>query len=300
MAPTPTRLLGVSSILMFATLVAATPSPSPSPSSRLQDDLLSTPLHLEAPLPPASATTPVATPVDPAADAPAPSEPEGPPAWAASPGPAPEPSPSATETTAPAAPADAADAADTADAGSRWADRVLPGARRATSEAGTLPVSGDGVRDALQVGGGLAVVLVLLWMIRAMIRRSGRGSSGLAARAGAPSGVLSVLARYPVARGQQVLLLGVGQRILVVHQSQGSMRTLSEVVDDDEVLALRMQVNGQERSKTEADFSSTVTRALERKPDGPLLRPVAGMPGLVSETVDLTSARSGRISGGGV
>ena len=297
MAPTPTRLLGVSSILMFATLVAATPSPSPSPSSRLQDDLLSTPLHLEAPPPPATPTTPVATPVDPAADAPdaadapAPSELAGPPAWAASAVPAPEPSSSATATTAPAAPADA---------GSRWADRVLPGARRATSESGALPVSGDGVRDALQVGGGLAVVLVLLWMIRAMIRRSGRGSSGLAARAGAPSGVLSVLARYPVARGQQVLLLGVGQRILVVHQSQGSMRTLSEVVDDDEVLALRMQVNGQERSKTEADFSSTVTRALERKPDGPLLRPVAGMPGLVSETVDLTSARSGRISGGGV
>ena len=264
MAPTPTRLLGVSSSLVLATLLVASPSPKP------QDDLLSTPLQLEAPPP-------------------APAEAEGPPAWAALPDPAPEPSTSAAVTPAPVA-----------DAGSRWADRALPGARRATAEDGTLPVSGDGVRDALQVGGGLAVVLVLLWMIRAMIRRSGRGASGLAARAGAPSGVLSVLARYPVARGQQVMLLGVGQRILVVHQSQGSMRTLSEVVDDDEVLALRMQVSGQERSRAEADFSSKVTRALERKPDGPLLRPVAGMPGLVSETVDLTSARSGRISGGGV
>ena len=284
MAPTPTRHPGVSSVLVFATLLVATPSLAS------QDDLLSTPLQLEAASPPASVPAPVPASVDPAEttpESPAPSEVEGPPAWAAPAVPAPDPSPSAA-------------AAPASTAGSRWAERSLPGARRATAEDGALPVSGDGVRDALQVGGGLAVVLVLLWMIRAMIRRSGHGASGLAARAGAPSGVLSVLARYPVARGQQVMLLGVGQRILVVHQSQGSMRTLSEVVDDDEVLALRMQVNGQDRSNAEADFSSKVARALERKPDGPLLRPVAGMPGLVSETVDLTSARSGRISGGGV
>ncbi|MED5508199.1 MAG: hypothetical protein VX684_10210, partial [Planctomycetota bacterium] len=64
MAPTPTRLLGVSSSLVLATLLVASPSPTP------QDDLLSTPLQLEAPPP-------------------APAEAEGPPAWAALPDPAP-------------------------------------------------------------------------------------------------------------------------------------------------------------------------------------------------------------------
>ena len=144
------------------------------------------------------------------------------------------------------------------------------------------------------------MVLLLLVGLRWLVRRNGSGSLGRGLAGGrAPSGVASILARYPVARGQQVLLLGVGQRIIVVHQSSGSMQTLSEITDPDEVLALRMQINGTERSQADAGFSAKITQAMERKPDGPALEPVAGMPGLVSETVDLTRAPRARMSGGG-
>ena len=155
------------------------------------------------------------------------------------------------------------------------------------------------MRDALQVGGGLAVVVAILWLLRSLVRRGSARAGGLSSRAGAPSGVVNVLARYPLARGQQVMLMGVGQRILVVHQSAGTVQTLSELTDPDEVLALRMQINGTERTGAESEFSGKVRQALEKKPEGPLLRPVEGMPGLVSETIDLTQARPGRIAGCG-
>ncbi|HAW95818.1 MAG TPA: hypothetical protein DCX60_06040, partial [Phycisphaerales bacterium] len=55
----------------------------------------------------------------------------------------------------------------------------------------------------------------------------------------APEGVASIMARYPVARGEHVVLLEVGRRILVVHQASGSMTTLSELTDRDEVADMR-------------------------------------------------------------
>ena len=183
---------------------------------------------------------------------------------------------------------------------SRWAARTLPGSAREQVADSSVPVSGDGLRDALEVGGGLAVVLVLLLGLRWLVRRTSTGAGRGLAGGRAPSGVASILARYPIARGQQVLLLGVGQRIIVVHQSAGTMQTLSEFTDPDEVLALRMQINGTERSQADQGFTAKITQALEKKPDGPALEPVAGMPGLVSETVDLTQKRRVRLSGGGL
>ncbi|MEE2681381.1 MAG: flagellar biosynthetic protein FliO [Planctomycetota bacterium] len=183
---------------------------------------------------------------------------------------------------------------------SRWAARPLPGSARAQTGDNELPISGDGIKDALQVGGGLAVVLAILWVLRALVRRSGGKSGALAVSGGrSPAGIASILARYPVARGQEVLLLGIGQRIIVVNQSAGSMQTLSEITDPDEVLALRAQINGTDRAHTERGFAAKLTQSLETKPEGPPLEPVAGMPGLVSETVDLTRKRRGRLSGGG-
>lgn len=144
------------------------------------------------------------------------------------------------------------------------------------------------------------MVLVVLLGLRWLVRRNGSGARRGLTGGRSPSGVANILARYPIARGQQVLLLGVGQRIIVVHQSASTLQTLSEITDPEEVLALRMQINGTERSQGEHGFSAKITQTLERKPDGPVLEPVAGMPGLVSETVDLTRKRGVRLSGGGL
>ncbi len=88
--------------------------------------------------------------------------------------------------------------------------------------------------EITRVLGALAVVLGLLFGLRAVVRRS----SWALPSGGRPSGVVEILARYPVARGQQLILLKLARRVLLVHRSGSTMTTLSEVADPDEVAAL--------------------------------------------------------------
>lgn len=113
-----------------------------------------------------------------------------------------------------------------------------------------------------------------------------------------PEGVASIMARYPVARGEHVVLLEVGRRILVVHQASGSMTTLSEVTDRDEVADIRARITGEERVKTEESFAPSFEASLEADSKASPLEPVEGMPGFVAETVDLTRRKRTRLTGG--
>lgn len=185
---------------------------------------------------------------------------------------------------------------------SRWSSRPLPGGDTdiaPQTQAGQ--VDGTGAQDVVQVGGGLAGVLLLIWVLRTLIRKSAKSGAarGLLARVRAPEGVASIMARYPVARGEHVVLLEVGRRILVVHQASGSMTTLSELTDRDEVADIRARINGEEREKAEEAFAPALEASLESKSDAGVLEPVDGMPGFVAETVDLTTrSKRSRLTGG--
>ena len=272
--------------LALGGLCASLGAQSPQATSPTQESLLSTPLKLKE-------LQAVPTTAEATADATVSSE---------TPGPSSSPESDVNALVGPPYAASTAEAVSSPadEPVSRWAARPLPGSARAQSPDSAVPISGDGLKDALQVGGGLAVVLALLWVVRSLVRRSGGKHGGLSATGGrSPSGVASILARYPIARGQQVLLLGIGQRIIVVHQSAGTMQTLSEITDPDEVLALRIQINGTDRADADGGFAAKIAQSLETKPDGPPLEPVTGMPGLVSETIDLTRTPRGRLAGGG-
>ncbi len=188
-------------------------------------------------------------------------------------------------------------------ASSRWSSLPLPGGEADVAAAAPAGgVDGSGARDVLQVGGGLAGVLFLIWILRMLVRKSARTGAGrgLLARVRAPEGVASILARYPVARGEHVVLLEVGRRILVVHQASGSMTTLSEVTDRDEVADIRARVNGEEREKVEESFAPAFEASLESDAESSSLQPVEGMPGFVAETVDLTRRKRRSLAGGAV
>ena len=92
--------------------------------------------------------------------------------------------------------------------------------------------------DVIRVVLALGIVLVLLFGVRMLLRRAGGALAG-----GRPSGVLQIHARYPVARGQHLVLVQVGPRILLVHQGGGTMRTLSEFSGDD-LVQLRERLEG--------------------------------------------------------
>ncbi|MAA53218.1 MAG: hypothetical protein CMJ41_09435 [Phycisphaerae bacterium] len=92
--------------------------------------------------------------------------------------------------------------------------------------------------DVIRVVLALGIVLVLLFGVRTLLRRAGGALAG-----GRPSGVLQIHARYPVARGQHLVLVQVGPRMLLVHQGGGTMRTLSEFSGDD-LVQLRERLEG--------------------------------------------------------
>jgi flagellar biogenesis protein FliO len=150
---------------------------------------------------------------------------------------------------------------------------------------------------ALETGrvlAALGVVIMIIMVLRAAARRIGPAS----ARAGRPSGVVEILARYPVARGQQLVLLKLARRVLLVHQSGAAMTTLSEMTDRDEVAAVLARVEAGSRQKDQARFGR-ILRRFESDHDrqaarAPGASPAGGVPPFETEIVDLTRGRRAR------
>ena len=108
------------------------------------------------------------------------------------------------------------------------------------------------VLELARVTGALAVVLGLVLLSRALLRRG----AGVLGRADGPAGVVEVLARYPVGRRQTILLLKVARRVLVVHHAGAAMRTLSEMTGPDDVADLLARLEGGSRLLRGARFSA--------------------------------------------
>jgi flagellar biogenesis protein FliO len=80
--------------------------------------------------------------------------------------------------------------------------------------------------------GALALVVVLIFLARIMLKRFGP-VSGRARR-----DVLDVLARSAVSPRHELLLVRVGRRVVLVGRSPSAMTTLSEITDRDEAAGL--------------------------------------------------------------
>ena len=114
------------------------------------------------------------------------------------------------------------------------------------------------VGEALRVGLPLLGVVALMIAIGVVVRRVG----GPLAGGGRPSGVLEVLGRYPIARGQQLVLLRLVSRVVLLHQTRNGLSTLSEVTDADEVAALLARVEAATRSGPPGRFQGLLAGAL--------------------------------------
>lgn len=119
-----------------------------------------------------------------------------------------------------------------------------------------------GLVEFARVGAALLGVVMLLLAMRYMLRRMGGGFS-----AKRPSGVVQIHARYPVSRGQQIVILQVGNRFIVAHQGGGDMRTLSEITDSDEVARLKQTLAGHGASSG-GDFQQELAEAAAAASDG--------------------------------
>jgi len=108
--------------------------------------------------------------------------------------------------------------------------------------------------DYQRVVFALIAVIVLIFVLRGMGRfffpsATSRGQSR----------VVEVLSRSPLAPKQQVMLLRVGRRVIVVGDSGTQMNTLCEISDPDEVAGLVGQLR-EEKTAAAAAFSSLFGR----------------------------------------
>ena len=170
---------------------------------------------------------------------------------------------------------------------------ILPAAESAPTAPTSRPIggtpiaapsgsmTGDAVRTVVALGAVLALALVLRQVAR-------RFADPLAARR--PSGVVQVLSRFPVGKGQSIQLLAVGTRVLCVHQGAGAMSTLCEITDPQEIALLRTRIEAGTPGRDR--FEGELVRSLER--DESLLRQRRGAAAAVptpTETIDLTQRR---------
>ena len=154
------------------------------------------------------------------------------------------------------------------------------------------PISGDGDRgvvagDTAREGSGavgevvrtvwpLALVVGLIglvaWGGRSYAKSRGGLMLSMSAGGRAPAGILTVLGRYPIGRGQTLVLLRCDARVLLLHQTggaKGGMTAITEFVDPDEVASLVRKADAADGSGPGARFASMLGAArgsLETKP----------------------------------
>lgn len=152
-------------------------------------------------------------------------------AWAAPCSGAPTKNASRAADTAPAATARSEASSDD------QAGRVVP---RKTGGDESRPIgsggSGSDPNGWLRTLGALAVVAGLIFAVRWLLRRW--GASGQAGQAGP----MEVLARASIAPRQQLLLVRLGKRLVLIGAGGGTMTTLAEVSDEAEVDELMQSV----------------------------------------------------------
>lgn len=162
--------------------------------------------------------------------------------------------------------------------------RGLGPARAAAVESRPISPTPRGVQDssvawrtALSLGG----VLTLIVAGGGLLRRWARSSGSLVASAGpggrAPAGILEILGRYPVARGQTLLLLKIERRVLLVCQSAGgrgstgSVNVLAQIDDPEEVASILLKSRDSQSEALARRFEATL-RDFEDRMDAPTAR----------------------------
>jgi len=110
----------------------------------------------------------------------------------------------------------------------------------------------DTQRVILSLGLVLGLILVLRWASQKMF---GKQIGGRASRA------VQVLSRNPISPKQQLLVVQVGRRLVVVGDSGQQMNALCEITDPEEMAALIGQLHEEKRESSSNPFGSIFGRA---------------------------------------
>lgn len=147
-----------------------------------------------------------------------------------------------------------------------------------TAEAGddaTRPATPKQSTGTLRTAASLAAVLGLIFGGAAIYRKfAGRnqslaGSMGVAGKS--PAGIMEIVGRYPVGRGNTLVLLRLDKRILLLSQTVGSsgrglirpgsasLNTLCEITSADDVASILAKATDAEGESMTARFQSLLS-----------------------------------------
>lgn len=155
------------------------------------------------------------------------------------------------------APAPAHSAAIGLGAGSAAAANASADASAADPKSLAAGGSSSFAKELLPTGAALGATLLAIVLARSAVKRFG----GKLVGAGRPQGVVEVLARYPVARGQHIVLLKVGRRVIVTHQGAQGMKTLSEFSGEAEVADLIGRCEAGARASSPFSFDALLRQS---------------------------------------
>ncbi len=115
-------------------------------------------------------------------------------------------------------------------------------------------------RSAASLGLVLALVFILKFVLTRSAKSSGSFSSRFGAGGRAPSGVLEVLGRYPVARGITLVLLRLDRRILLLSQSPEGFSTLAQLTDPDDIASILTKTRDDDGESISSKFTAMLKR----------------------------------------
>ena len=147
---------------------------------------------------------------------------------------------------------------------------VNPDAETRSSGAGFF-------RTTTALGGVLLLILALSWVFRKASRMSGGLAGSVGAGGRAPAGIVEVLARYPIAARQTLVVLRFDRRVLLCSMSAGSrsgaggMAVLCELDDPEDVASVLVKSRDEAGESLARSFERSL-REIEAQPgweDGP-------------------------------
>jgi flagellar biogenesis protein FliO len=126
----------------------------------------------------------------------------------------------------------------------------------------------------IRTGGSLLLVLLLIVGLAAIAKRlTGRGGGLLGAMGPggkAPEGLLEVLGRYPLSRGQTLILLKVDNRVLLLSQTTprmrggvGTLTTLCEINRPEDVASILVKAGEHDSGSSSGKFTA-ILRSFDR------------------------------------
>jgi len=112
-----------------------------------------------------------------------------------------------------------------------------------------------------RIGWSLAIVIGLILALRLLAKKFLPGAT---AKRG--SAAMQVILRTPISPRQQMMIVQVGRRLVVVGDSGQQLSTLAEISDPEEVADMLAQINAEQATNFPKHFKNVFTPRAPRRP----------------------------------